>query len=262
MLVLAGTLSWSSTLFRFVAPSISLAMLGATGVLLVWDLKRPERFLYIFTKPNPTSWLFWGSVALAAYGAISGGWLAAAVSGAAGWASRATVASALSILKLAAAPAAAITAGYTGLLFNQAEGRDLWQSATLTPHLVVQAALAGSGLLLATAASGTPPSLRRFLTRTFVAAAGAHLGMLGLEYGPSRRTKQARAAVGLVTRGRYARQFWAGAVSLPAVAALLAAGSRRGQRARLGVVAGILAQVGLCIYESVFIRAGQDVPLS
>ena len=44
-------------------------------MLLVWDLKRPERFLYIFLKPNPTSWLFWGSVALAAFAAVAALWL-------------------------------------------------------------------------------------------------------------------------------------------------------------------------------------------
>ena len=47
--------------------------LAATGVLLVWDLKRPERFLYLFLKPNPTSWLFWGAVALAVLRASSPG---------------------------------------------------------------------------------------------------------------------------------------------------------------------------------------------
>ena len=31
-----------------------------TGVLLVWDLKRPERFLYLLTRPNTTSWLVKG----------------------------------------------------------------------------------------------------------------------------------------------------------------------------------------------------------
>jgi Fe-S-cluster-containing dehydrogenase component len=43
------------------APLIALVGLTLTGALLVWDLKRPERFWYIFTKGNRTSWLFLGS---------------------------------------------------------------------------------------------------------------------------------------------------------------------------------------------------------
>jgi hypothetical protein len=38
------------------------------------------------------------------------------------------------------------TAVYTAFLFGQAKGRDLWQSALLAPHLVVQALVAGAAL--------------------------------------------------------------------------------------------------------------------
>ncbi|WP_367115223.1 4Fe-4S dicluster domain-containing protein [Actinophytocola sp.] len=58
-----------------VAPALALVFTALTGVLLVWDLKRPERFWYIFAKPNPRSWLFWGSVALAAYSGVAALWL-------------------------------------------------------------------------------------------------------------------------------------------------------------------------------------------
>jgi Fe-S-cluster-containing dehydrogenase component len=49
------------------APALALGGTAVTGALLVWDLKRPERFGYIFTKPNPSSWLVWGRG--------GGGWL-------------------------------------------------------------------------------------------------------------------------------------------------------------------------------------------
>ncbi|HZE66018.1 MAG TPA: 4Fe-4S dicluster domain-containing protein, partial [Sporichthyaceae bacterium] len=54
-----------------VGPAIALAALAVTGVLLVADLKRPERFFYLLTKPNPHSWLFLGAVALGAFGAMA-----------------------------------------------------------------------------------------------------------------------------------------------------------------------------------------------
>ena len=44
-------------------------------MLLVWDLKRPERFLYIFLKSNFRSWLVLGSYALMFFAVVSGVWL-------------------------------------------------------------------------------------------------------------------------------------------------------------------------------------------
>lgn len=245
------------------APAAAIAGSAVTGGLLLWDLKRPARFVYIFTKPNPTSWLFWGSLALAGYGALAGGWLAAAMAGGAGWLSPAAAASVLGGLRWAAVPAAALAAGYTGFLFNQAEGRDLWQSPSLAPHLVVQAALAGSGALLVVAGwGGTSTALRRFLTRTFLAASSTHLGILGLEYRGMHPTKNAAAGAHMVVRGRYAKRFWAGAVGLGTLAAAMALPARRGGRAKWAAVAGLVMQGALVAYESVFVRAGQDVPLS
>ena len=47
------------------------------AALLVWDLKRPERFYYLLTKGNPTSWLVKGGYCLMAIAAVSGVWLLA-----------------------------------------------------------------------------------------------------------------------------------------------------------------------------------------
>src|SRR5262249_41443438 len=59
-----------------VAPALGLAGAAVTGVLLVWDLKRPERFLYIFLKPNFRSWLVLGAYTLAGFSLVAGAWLA------------------------------------------------------------------------------------------------------------------------------------------------------------------------------------------
>ena len=244
------------------APAIGTGFTALTGALLVWDLKRPERFWYIFAKANPRSWLFLGSVCLAGYSGIAGGWLGAALARSAGWLSPAAFARTVSVLRWPALPAAAAAAGYTAFLFGQAEGRDLWQSKLLLPHLLVQAAQAGSGLLLALSALGRPQRATAMLARTFVAASAANLAVLGLEYGSGHETAQASAAAHMVTRGRYRRLFWAGAVGLTAAAAGLALPAVRGKKLRRAAIGGLLGQAALLAYESVFVRAGQDVPLS
>ena len=51
----------------YVAPLLGLFGAATTGALLVWDLKRPERFLYIFLKSNFTSWLVLGAYVLTVF---------------------------------------------------------------------------------------------------------------------------------------------------------------------------------------------------
>jgi Fe-S-cluster-containing dehydrogenase component/formate-dependent nitrite reductase membrane component NrfD len=246
-----------------VAPALAAAGTGVTGALLTWDLKRPERVLYIFTKPNPTSWLFLGSIALTGYGVVAGGWLAAGTAEKLGLISSRTAGSIFGALRWAAAPSAAATAGYTAFLFGQAEGRDLWQSPLLLWHLLAQSALAGCGSLLAAAAfMDVETSARRWLTRGFLGASVANLGLLGAEYGGRHPTKNAAAAAHMVTHGRYARLFRFGAVGLGALGAAVAAPAVGGRRRRWAAAGGLIAQASLLAYESVFVRAGQDVPLS
>jgi Fe-S-cluster-containing dehydrogenase component/formate-dependent nitrite reductase membrane component NrfD len=245
------------------APALAVGFTAVTGVLLVWDLKRPERFAYIFTKANPTSWLFWGSVCLAGYSALAGAWLGAALAQSAGLLAPAAFVRVVGALRWLGVPAAVGAAGYTALLFGQAEGRDLWQSKMLLGHLIVQAVQAGSGALLAVSAlTGGPEALTKALATTFVAASAANAASLGLEYGTGHETKQAAMAARMVTHGRYRKLFWAGAVGLGGLAASLAVPGIRGRRLRRAALGGLLGQLSLLAYESVFVRAGQDVPLS
>ncbi len=122
----------------YVAPALALFGAATTGGLLVWDLKRPERFLYIFLKSNFTSWLVLGAYVLTLFSGGSVLWLLAAFFDV-GWA--------MTALAWLAIPAAAMMAGYTAFLFGQAEGRDLWQSPVLFWHLQAQAVMVGSGAL-------------------------------------------------------------------------------------------------------------------
>src|SRR5205807_1001402 len=122
-------------LFSGVAPALSLLFLALTTVLLVSDLKRPERFAYIVLKPNWRSWLVWGAWILMAFGAAGVAWLAAGATGRS------------DLLHLVLVPSvllALATAGYSAFLFGQAEGRDFWQSPLVLPHLIIAAVMAGA----------------------------------------------------------------------------------------------------------------------
>lgn len=242
------------TVGDYVAPALGLFGAATTGALLVWDLKRPDRFLYIFLKPNWTSWLVLGSYVLSAFSAGAVLWLLAAALGV-GWL--------MTLLAWLAVPAGALMAGYTAFLFGQAEGRDLWQSRLLFWHLVVQAAMVGSGALaLAGTIVGLSDKAWTLLAASFVTATLLHLLMLAAEYTGKHASRQASVAAHIITHGRYARTFWLGGVLPAAVAAVLGALTWGGATTVLLASAGVLVQPALLAYESVFVRAGQDVPLS
>src|SRR5919106_1541630 len=65
----------ASAFFNVGAPALSLVFLALTTLLLIADLKRPDRFAYILLKPNWRSWLVWGAWILIAFGAAGGLWL-------------------------------------------------------------------------------------------------------------------------------------------------------------------------------------------
>ncbi len=241
-------------LTTIVAPALGVAGTAATGVLLVWDLKRPERFYYLMTRSNPRSWLVLGAYALAAFAAVSGVWLLLGIAVETGLVASADPA--FTVLAWLALPAGAMVAGYTAFLFGQAEGRDLWQSPLLFWHLLAQAVMVGSGALALAGADATLVAARA--DDRDRRARGDAL----LEYGGRHATAGAAAAAHMVTRGRYARLFWAGAVAPAGLAAVLAAVGWATTAVLLTAAAGLVVQVALLVYESVFVRAGQDVPLS
>ena len=245
------------------APAVAFLFSLITGVLLIWDLKRPERFLYIFLKFNPTSWLVWGTVAFSLFSAVSGAWLLLGVLDSTGVIGGGAAGLAFSVLRWVALPVAIVTAGYSALLFNQAEGRDLWQSPIFVWHLIDQALLAGSGALLVVGLLTAQGSVEiRFLLLVLVISAAVHLLLLTLEHVGQHPSRQAAVAARIMILGPYAREFWLGAVAVPIVAIGLGSGSLPGSLAGLGALAGILVQPGLLAYETAFVRAGQDVPLS
>jgi Fe-S-cluster-containing dehydrogenase component len=117
---------------------VALLFLALTGILLVWDLRQPGRFLWTLTRPQWRSWLVRGSYLITGYGVLLALALLAALRG---WPPAGT-----RLLTGATVLLAAGTAVYTAFLFGQAKGRDLWQSPLLGPHLLVQALTSGAAL--------------------------------------------------------------------------------------------------------------------
>ncbi len=237
-----------------IAPVLGFAGAAVTGVLLVWDLKRPDRFYYLFTKPHWSSWLVLGGLVLSAFAGGSILWLLVWALDL-GWA--------MTVLAWTGIPVAAMMAGYTAFLFGQAEGRDLWQSPLLFWHLLAQAAMVGGGAL-AIVAPFVDLGDRAWglIAAFFTLGTLAHLLMVAIEYSGTHASRQAAVAAHQITHGRYARLFWLGAIAPATVALALAAlGWLAGPVWPL-VLAGILVQPALLAYESCFVRAGQDPPLS
>ncbi len=228
---------------------LALAFLALTGVLLVADLKRPERFWTILVRPQWRSWLARGAFVITGYGALLVAWAAASWLGSARW---------LDLLAWPVASLALLTAVYTAALFGQCEGRDLWQSRLLGWHLAAHAAIAGLAALLCLA-----PLLgghEHTVSWGETAIAGLALSTVLALVDPfgRHRTANAAAAARQLVRGRQAALFWAallGGSLLPA--ALLGAGPLA-----LYPLAGALALAGLWIHGHALILAGQGPPIS
>ena len=260
-------------LYTIAAPALSLLFLLLTAALLILDLKRPDRFLYILLKPNWRSWLVWGSWILMAFGAGGTLWLLGGLAGQPG------------LITVVAAPVvllALATAGYSAFLFGQAEGRDFWQSPLVLPHLVVAAVVAGTAALMVTLAAlarsarAEPcgnglyeqvrcldPGALDGLLPILLGGLVLHVVLLASELFSRHPVHDAAVAARLITRGAYRARFWAGVVGAGVVVpiALVLAAAVLDSIAVAGL-AGLCTLAGLWLWEDVWVRAGQSVPLS
>lgn len=241
-LVVLGALDAGGVVWRWVAPLVALAFMAITGAILIADLEHPERFYLIFTRPQWRSWLVRGAFIIAAYGGVLGLHLALNVLDAAGWQAP---------LAAAGVPLAAATAAYTASLFAQATGRDLWQSALLPVHLLVQALVAGAAALALPGAWIAPDSQGPLLW-IVAASATAHLLLIALETMPRHDTAHGRLAVDEMVRGRFRAYFWAGAATV--AAGVIAPWA--------GPAVAPLPLLGLLAYEHAYVQAGQAVPIA
>jgi Fe-S-cluster-containing dehydrogenase component/formate-dependent nitrite reductase membrane component NrfD len=247
-----------SPLVAIAGPAISLLFAMLTAVVLVIDLERPERFLYILTRPNWRSWLARGAFILTGHSAVVSLWLLLVVLG---WSAAVTWLAPVAMLFALAATA------YTGLLFAQGLARDLWQGAHQTLDLLAQAAAEGSAaMLLAALFVDAAPAGVRALGWTLFFASLVHLFILVLEHfaAPS-PTRHHELAVRAITSGPYRRLFWIGALGLGGVAPLALLGAAAGVASVAAIavpIAAVVALLGSFAWEYIWVDAGQCVPLS
>jgi Fe-S-cluster-containing dehydrogenase component/formate-dependent nitrite reductase membrane component NrfD len=269
LLVLFGFLSVNNSLWLWVTPIVSGVFLAITGALLIWDLEHPERFYLIFTRPQWRSWLVKGAFIIAGYTLV----LALHFLGS--WLGSRTL---QSWLMLAGIPLSIMTAVYTAYLFAQAKARDMWQNPLLPPHLLVQALLLGSAVLLLITLwtpgasssetlrfGSTPPvAMSPALASVWLITVASllHLLMIWGEVSLTHSTAHARLAVWEMVRGRYKGDFWIGTV-LSFFGGLLPLLSLLGYlNPSLAVAGAPLALIGLMLYENAYVQAGQSVPLA
>ncbi|MFV8752692.1 4Fe-4S dicluster domain-containing protein [Nannocystaceae bacterium ST9] len=253
-------IGWSFGLFAFEPGAmlwgglLSVVMTLATTGLLIADLDRPERFLFILMRPQWRSWLTRGAVLLIAFASVSGGW----------WLAEQLFevpALARTLLAGLTGPLALGAAIYTAFLFGQAEGRDLWQSPLLPLHLLIQALMMGCAAMLVIAgpadlAPALIDSARVGLAITLALDAFVILfGEIGIPHASEVAARAARE----LRKGRHARSFWWGAIvighALPLALLLIPIGTS-------AVLAALLATFGLYVYEHAFVMAPQEIPNS
>ena len=90
----------------------------------------------------------------------------------------------------------------------------------------------------------------------------AHVGLAKWHVLGPHATANARVAARMIVHGRYFNAYWWGCVATSILVLGLGIGVALGAAVWLGAVAGLVAQGSLLTYEFVFVRAGQDVPLS
>jgi len=238
------------------APFLAALFTAMTAGLLVWDLKRPDRFLKVVLSPNLRSWLPWGSYILILYGLVAAFWLVGSLAG---------LTNLARLLIWPGVILGAAAAGYSAFLFGQCEGRDFWQSPLLLPQLLAAAVLAGaSALLLLAPIAGANPLTLSVLGAVLLGAILVTLGVVLSEVYSIHANKDVATAADFIKRGPGSRAFWLGVVAAGAVVptlillAVLAGVLPIG----LSAIAALLSLAGLWIYEDVWIRAGQSVPMS
>lgn len=245
------------------AAGLAMLFLLATTALLVGDLKRPARFLYILRYPQWRSWLAKGAVVLTAYGGLLAAWLAlAAVPDLWAGAARGAGGVAAGVLGALTGLAAAAAAAYSAWLFHQAKGRVLWLRRGLAPWLLAHALASGAALLLVVGLAlgwhGGALDLLRLLLAVGLAV-GAALSLAEGALAPRGRAEEYRRAARLVSHGPWRFRRWAGGIALGAAAPLVLLAL---PHAGAWGAAAFLALVGVWIEQDVWIDAGQAPAIS
>ena len=220
----------------------TLVFMVLTGGLLVKDIDRPDRFLYVLLRPQWKSWLVRGAYIITGFGGLVSlklldnyfqlgfDWL---------W--------------IPGIIFAGLGAVYTAFLFNQARARDLWQTPIQSAiHMLVHAVMSGSVVMMLIA-----PESFQWIANLLFWGILANMIIIAKEILIPHDTPDTKKAIELMTKGYYSKYFWVGVVigSVTPIVMLNAYPD-------LALIAGGCALIGIFLTEFVRIRVPQMIPLS
>ena len=230
---------------------ISLIFLGLTGLFLVMDLDRPDRFLNVLLRPQWNSWLVKGGYTISIFGLLVTIWGVAILFG---WSIPE-----IPLLWITAF-FAIILAIYTAFLFAQAKGRDFWQSPTLPLHMLVHSVMAGVSIFVLAALIFGQEDWMSILKNTMVIALVINVFTLITELTITHPTTSAKTVVKMITKGRYKNLFWMVTVLIGNIIPLALLLFGKGEM--LTVISGIFVLIGIVVTEKIWVEAPQRIPLA
>ncbi|MFT5165843.1 MAG: Fe-S-cluster-containing dehydrogenase component [Saprospiraceae bacterium] len=232
---------------------IGLLFLTLTGIFLIMDLDRPDRFLNVLFRPQWNSWLVKGGYSITIYGGLL------TFLGIATWFGWKGIEAPVMWLT---AVIAVIVAIYTAFLFAQAKGRDFWQSPTLSIHMLVHSFMAGAaifGILSLFVENGT--NWLPFLRNVMIIGLVVNLFTMMIELVTTHPTEDAKRTVDMIVKGRYKNKFWFGVLAFGNIIPLLIL-FFGGSGTVMLATAGTILLIGIYITEDIWVEAPQRIPLS
>ncbi len=230
---------------------ISLVFLGLTGLFLVMDLDRPDRFLNVLLRPQWNSWLVKGGYTISIFGLLVTIWGAATFFG---WSIPE-----MPLLWITAF-FAVLLAVYTAFLFAQAKGRDFWQSPSLALHMLVHSIMAGAAIFAISSMISGYEDWMVILKNTMIIVLVVNLFTLITELTMTHPSTSAHTVVKMITKGRYKNLFWIGAVLfgnvLPLVLLLFVPGTT------VLIISAVFILIGIYATEKIWVEAPQRIPLA
>jgi len=233
---------------------VALSALVLTALLLIFDLKRPDRFFYLLTKPNFRSWLVIGGWILMLFGTAIVAWLIFGISG-----KRIP-----GLLLLLTGILAIASACYSAFLFAQAKGRDLWQSPLFIWHLLFHCFLAGGATLTLMGVVANEEKFAGNGLAVFVIFLPLSFLMVLTELMIPHGNEELRLSVRRIVRGDLGPQFWFTCIAVGMILPLLLILDMGWTEFSmfLAWLCAVLVLIGVWSFEDVWVKAGQSVPLS
>ena len=230
---------------------ISLVFLSLTGLFLVMDLDRPDRFLNVLLRPQWNSWLVKGGYTITVFGLLVTIW---------GAMTYFEIQTGETVLVWITAFFAVMLAIYTAFLFAQAKGRDFWQSPSLALHMLVHSVMAGAAIFALVLLVSGSENWMSILGMVMIIALSVNLFTMTTELTMTHPSTSAHRVVKMITKGRYKNLFWFGVVFIGNVlplALLILVPS-----AMTLTIAAVLILLGIYATEKIWVEAPQRVPLA